>query len=1653
MATIVTRSGKGSPLTNAEVDGNFTNLNTELGTKVDASSLATVATTGAYADLTGKPALGTVAAQSADDVAITGGEITGTTMDSISNHVGADHIHYKVKANEVLAKGNVVKVVGYNAGENAFEVAKVTSASDIAVGVVYQPLVSGALGAIINTGLLEGVDTSAFSVGTVLYPNTSGGFTSTKPTTGRYQALAFVVRSNANNGTILIEASEPQATSLSQFTNDSGYITGITSGNVTTALGYTPANISGPTFSNGITVNNGDNQVQIAFDGNLEIVRADGNGYIDFKNTIGEDYDSRIQQIGSGFAMTGTVSAGDEFRAPIFRDTPNTAYFIDPAGTSNISGLTLDGTLAGVTGRFAKNQTAGNYTTAALWTESYGNTATGIAFHISGVVGKFLEMRTDGILYWQGILNADGELRAPIFRDMDNSAYYVDPTGTSNLNKLTASNRSMVGNASIFMDSLDANTYYPVTIPVPVARQTTLRIENALNSNAPSWSTHPSGFSCYIEWTTNGLGWGTIGISRRVTDWREQFNTVQIVGGIDQMTFSSQEVIWLRGGANYFFSADCDVTPTVRTTSYTLNGQTVAPRSSPYNDPWETAQGKMSYGTFQANVRVTAGTDIRAPIFYDSPNTAFYVDPSETSQLKTVEASGGIGFRTFSNGSASINSQFYFANAANSRAWNWQLDENNDAALWNYEGSSWNKRFTFTAGSNFTAGGIVTANVDIRAPIFRDSVNPAYYLDPDSSSVLGGVYSNGQVRATGWWGSQSASATGLGVEIGQNGGRSYVLSYNRDIANYGPMSFEATDFTFTGVGGGFIQVNTSVRAPIFYDTPNTAFYLNPAETSVLSALNVNGSAVYRSDWTTRFQSGSDFVDGTLVTTDIPATAWAGDSFVIEITGKTYDQNNPPVKVVAQGYLYNDTIINYSGISYAGNFASYIKVFEEGGVLKFWWPRISYWNSFNVNVMGMDGPSNNTITRNRVTAISNSTEPTGTKKQQINLTKTLKTGDAAGSISGFNNPTTAPTANTIVYRDGIGDIAAREIILSSGLSTATPTVLVSMFPTTNQMVRTTPTAVAAAIQGAASGTWNIRSADLNQARYANTDFNTLGATPEVFRAYSNYIPSGGSYNQPPNGAGDYKVIQWGGIEGVAGNWGGQIVQNFYDDRMWFRRSFGTTWQAWREFIHDGNYTNYAMPTGSLATNTVEVRAPIFRDNINTGYFIDPDGNSNLSQLMTTGAVVIGGNFTNNGYNSVGSTRLLFGGGNEPDTYFIGTNLENYGGNYTKLDLRWHTGIRMGARPNYGGIRFYNDETLATQIFAIGKDGSYAQANQSMRAPIFQDLDNTAYFINPNDSQSIRTVGDWRADSSAWTGEFAGKIQYHANNWYFQAANQWEFRRSDSANAFSVSQAGVVIALGDMRAPIFYDSPNTGFFVDPSSTSNISGLSVGNRITGSISGDAQRLFNHTGANNDGLQFWNTVGNSTLNPNTGWHYALRLAHGDADTYYNATLAVDFFADNVYLRRKTGGSDQPWKRFALYDNVYEAIFYASSFSDANNTAFYLDPNSTGTSLNVAGSIVAAGNVTAYSDIRIKANVETIPSALDKLDQIRGVTYTRTDLDDKEQRYAGVIAQEIEKVLPEAVRDLGNIKAVDYNATIGLLIQAVKELRDEVEAMKSRLH
>lgn len=103
---------------------------------------------------------------------------------------------------------------------------------------------------------------------------------------------------------------------------------------------------------------------------------------------------------------------------------------------------------------------------------------------------------------------------------------------------------------------------------------------------------------------------------------------------------------------------------------------------------------------------------------------------------------------------------------------------------------------------------------------------------------------------------------------------------------------------------------------------------------------------------------------------------------------------------------------------------------------------------------------------------------------------------------------------------------------------------------------------------------------------------------------------------------------------------------------------------------------------------------------------------------------------------------------------------------------------------------------------------------------------------------------------------------------------------------------------------------------------------------------------------------------------------------------------------------------------------------------------------LDVNGNFVASGNVTAYSDIRLKSDIEIIENALAKVKNIRGVTYTRTDLIGS-PRQTGVIAQEVQAVIPEAiVTDHDGILAVTYGGLVGILIEAIKELSAKVDQL-----
>jgi len=94
-------------------------------------------------------------------------------------------------------------------------------------------------------------------------------------------------------------------------------------------------------------------------------------------------------------------------------------------------------------------------------------------------------------------------------------------------------------------------------------------------------------------------------------------------------------------------------------------------------------------------------------------------------------------------------------------------------------------------------------------------------------------------------------------------------------------------------------------------------------------------------------------------------------------------------------------------------------------------------------------------------------------------------------------------------------------------------------------------------------------------------------------------------------------------------------------------------------------------------------------------------------------------------------------------------------------------------------------------------------------------------------------------------------------------------------------------------------------------------------------------------------------------------------------------------------------------------------------------------------GTITAGGDITAFSDERLKTDIETIDNALDKVMNMRGVSYTK-----QAEKGIGVIAQEVEKVLPEVVTD-GEYKSVAYGNIVGVLIEAIKEQQKQINELK----
>jgi hypothetical protein len=121
--------------------------------------------------------------------------------------------------------------------------------------------------------------------------------------------------------------------------------------------------------------------------------------------------------------------------------------------------------------------------------------------------------------------------------------------------------------------------------------------------------------------------------------------------------------------------------------------------------------------------------------------------------------------------------------------------------------------------------------------------------------------------------------------------------------------------------------------------------------------------------------------------------------------------------------------------------------------------------------------------------------------------------------------------------------------------------------------------------------------------------------------------------------------------------------------------------------------------------------------------------------------------------------------------------------------------------------------------------------------------------------------------------------------------------------------------------------------------------------------------------------------------------------------------------------------------------------FADVTNDRVGVGTTSPTTRLSVAGAVTAV-DFNTTSDRRLKENIKTISSAVEKIEKIDGVTF---DWKESGKPSAGVIAQNIEEVFPELV--IGEeTKTVNYNGLIGVLIEAVKEQQKEIIALRNKI-
>ena len=635
--------------------------------------------------------------------------------------------------------------------------------------------------------------------------------------------------------------------------------------------------------------------------------------------------------------------------------------------------------------------------------------------------------------------------------------------------------------------------------------------------------------------------------------------------------------------------------------------------------------------------------------------------------------------------------------------------------------------------------------------------------------------------------------------------------------------------------------------------------------------------------------------------------------------------------------------------------------------------------------------------------------------------------------------------------------------------------------------------------------------------------------------------------------------------------GQREIHCNSNRIGFLTQAGN-WGAW---LYDGADWEAAS----------SVRAPIFYDSQDTGYYADFNSTSN-SAIRVRGGMLMGPNPTWGAYLQVG------GNGNESAYATVAATNGN---------------LHLDAADGYGTyINHYSGGTIyfgTAGTYTITGNGSYYNGRSELVTINYNNDSNSTYqllwgsgnsvygtsqvYINPS-ADIIYARGGYVSPGNPWgTSDSAffpnGITTAGGTNWIYGFTYIGNAPGNGAGHEFYTSgssySTGNVEAAGSMRAPIFYDRNDTNYYVDPNSNSKLVNLGLGGvspdvRLSASgdihvsgyiyqggtagsvnswgsrtlvssgnyVSNAASFTFNNVGYGST----WSVVFDSSGITSSGAVYASNWfrTYGNSGWYSQTYGGGWFMEDSTWIRSygsknvyvdsfvraqgsfRVGSEYSIWAPYGTYSAYMTRIAYISfdwdasynsysnhgiastdrygnftddvsinSYSDINlridsngndgseyvrfhhhttgdNQFAYIGYSGSAFEAYFTGTVYATGDVIAYySDARLKKEITKIDSALDKLSKINGYYYKPNEIalsqknGEKDERKIGVLAQEMQQVFPEVVSyapfdrdEFGNSKSgkdyltVKYDRLVPVLIEAIKEQQLQIEELQNKL-